>query len=86
MTVDKKPDPKDLANDMMMADVMLRITAIERLLIEKGFFTTEEFAKTTEEIAKNVAKVVLEKASSAKNVDELIANLEAASKQKKGFN
>lgn len=74
---------KEFANDMMLADVMLRITAIERLLIEKKFFTQEELIKTTEDIAKSVAKVVLEKATSAKSVEELITSLEGGNKSKK---
>lgn len=82
---EKKPDSKqELTNDVLMADVMLRITAIEKLLIEKGVFTQEELSTTTEEIAKRVAKVVLEKAQASKSVDEFISNLEAqANKGKK---
>lgn len=85
MTVNKKPDSKEFTNDIMLADAMLRITAIERLLIEKGVFTQEELIKTTEEIAKSVAKVVIEKASSSKNIDEFFSNLEESFKTKKGF-
>lgn len=80
---DKKPDNKqEITNDILMADVMLRITAIEKLLIEKGVFTQEELNKATDDIAKRVAKVVLEKAQSSKNIDEFMASLE--SKDKKG--
>lgn len=85
---EKKPDNKqELTNDVLMADVMLRVTAIEKLLIEKGVFTQEELTQTTEEIAKRVAKVVLEKAQASKSVDEFISNLEStAGKPKKDFN
>jgi TPP-dependent pyruvate/acetoin dehydrogenase alpha subunit len=83
---EKKPENKqELTNDVLMADVMLRVTAIEKLLIEKGIFTQEELTKTTEEIAQRIAKVVLEKAQASKSIDEFIANLEG-SKDKKGFN
>lgn len=80
-----KNDKKELTNDVLMADVMLRVTAIEKLLIEKGVFTQAELTEATEEIAKRVAKVVLEKAQASKNVGELIAGLEAANKTKKGL-
>lgn len=85
---EKKPDNKqELTNDVLMADIMLRLTAIEKLLIEKGVFTQEELTQSTEEIAKRVAKVVLEKAQASKSVDEFISNLESsAGKPKKGFN
>lgn len=84
LMTEKKPDNKqEITNDILMADVMLRVTAIEKLLIEKGVFTQEELSKSTEEIAKRVAKVVLEKAQSSKNVEEFIADLEATAKSKK---
>lgn len=74
----KKPE---LTNDILMADVMLRITAIEKLLIEKGVFTQEELTASTEEIAKRVAKVVLEKAQASKGIDEFITNLTGDTKK-----
>jgi len=80
-----KKDKQELTNDIMMADVMLRITAIEKLLIEKGVFTQDELTASTEEIAKRVAKVVLEKAQASKNIEEFIADLEASAKEKKDF-
>jgi len=80
-----KKDKQELTNDIMMADVMLRVTAIEKLLIEKGVFTQEELTVTTEEIAKRVAKVVLERAQASKNLEEFVADLEASAKAKKEF-
>lgn len=86
LMTEKKPDNKqEITNDILMADVMLRVTAIEKLLIEKGIFTQEELSQSTEEIAKRVAKVVLEKAQASKNVEEFIADLEATAKAKKDF-
>jgi len=73
----------ELTTDVLMADVMLRVTAMEKLLIEKGVFTQEELAVSTEEIAKRVAKVVLEKAQASKNIEELVADLESSVKDKK---
>jgi hypothetical protein len=78
---DKK---QELNNDVLMADVMLRVTAIEKLLIEKGVFTQEELTAATEEIAKRVAKVVLEKVQASKNLEEFVSKLEANAKDKKG--
>lgn len=73
---DKKDDRKELNTDILVADVMLRITALEKLLIEKGVFTQAELSATTDEIAKKVAKVVLEKAKVSKNIEEFVATLE----------
>lgn len=80
-----KNDKKELTSDIMMADIMLRVTAIEKLLIEKGVFTQDELNSTTEEIAKRVAKVVLEKAQASKSLEEFISDLETSAKEKKEF-
>lgn len=80
-----KNDKKELTSDIMMADIMLRVTAIEKLLIEKGIFTQDELNSTTEEIAKRVAKVVLEKAQASKSLEEFISDLETSAKEKKEF-
>jgi TPP-dependent pyruvate/acetoin dehydrogenase alpha subunit len=80
-----KNDKKELTTDVLMADVMLRVTAMEKLLIEKGMFTQAELAEATDEIAKRVAKVVLEKAQASKTMGELTAGIEAMNKGKKGL-
>ena len=79
---DKKDSKKELTTDVLIADVMLRVTAMEKLLIEKGVFTQSELNDATEEIAKRVAKVVLEKAQASKNLESFVADLEASSKKK----
>lgn len=78
MTNNKKPD---ITNDVLIADIMLRIAAIEKIIIEKGVCTQDELTAATEEIAKRVAKVVLEKAQAAKKIEELTASLEGAPKK-----
>ena len=80
------PDKKnELTTDILLADIMLRVTAMEKLLIEKQVFTQEELTKATEEIAQRVAKVVLEKAQAAKDLGELVSSLETHNKEKKEF-
>ena len=74
----------ELTTDVLLADVMLRLTALEKLLIEKGTFTQEELAQATDEIAQKVTKIVLEKANASKDVEEFIAKLEE-DKGKKSF-
>jgi hypothetical protein len=81
---DKKPDNKqDITTDMLMADVMLRITAIEKILIDKGIFSVEELQASTKEIAERVTKVVMEKAASSKNLEDFISKLEIPKKDMK---
>lgn len=85
MTDEKKSSKLEITNDVLIADIMLRLTAIETLLLEKGVFTKEEFGATCEEIAKRVAKVVIDKATATKSVDTLTASL-LPPKDKKDFN
>lgn len=73
---------KELNTDLLVADIMLRITSLEKLLIEKGVFTQEELTATTDEIAKKVAKVVLEKVQASKHVEEFLADLEKPTEKK----
>ena len=88
---DNKPDNKsDINVDVMLADAMLRITAIEKLLISKGVFTQEELVACTEDIAKRIAKGILEKMQGSNTIEEFVANLEKAvqakeDKDKKDF-
>jgi hypothetical protein len=62
MTTDKKPESKEITTDVLLADIMLRLTAIETLLITKGVFTDVEFRQTMEDIAQKVTKTILDKA------------------------
>jgi hypothetical protein len=68
---------KEITSDVMLADLMLRVTSLETILVSKGIFTKEEFSQINEEIAKKVAKIVLEKTKTSKEADDFIANLEA---------
>lgn len=71
-----KAGKKDITSEVMLADLMLRVTSLESILIAKGIFTKEEFSAVNEEIAKKVAKIVLEKTKTPKEADEFIANFE----------
>jgi TPP-dependent pyruvate/acetoin dehydrogenase alpha subunit len=80
---DKKLDQQEITSDILITDAMLRITALEKLLIEKGVFTQAELTAATEEIAKKAAQRVLEKAKSSKDIQDFISKLEAITKDKK---
>jgi TPP-dependent pyruvate/acetoin dehydrogenase alpha subunit len=82
---DKKDGKADLTSDIMMADIMLRVTAMEKCLIDKGVLTQTELAAANDEIAKKVAKVVLERAQASKNLEGFVADLENSSKENKDF-
>ena len=77
---DKK---NEVTNDILIADIMLRLTTMENLLIEKETFSKEEFLGTMEDIAKKVAKVILENSKSTVNVEDFMSKLELSDSEKK---
>jgi polygalacturonase len=78
-------DNKKLTMEVLLADTMLRITAIEKLLIEKSVFSKEELLQLMTEISKSVSKVILEKAKSSKNINEFISDLELSAVNVKDY-
>ena len=75
-----KKQADDLTNDMLITDIMLRLTTLEKLLIAKGVFTQEEFENEMSTIAAHVAKIVLQKSKVPGDLDELIKNLSGTKK------
>lgn len=72
---DKKPEASELTTDLLMADALLRLTVLEKLLISKGFFTKEELSKVTESLVEQVTKVIMDKVQSSKDLGEFIESL-----------
>lgn len=70
-----KKESEALTNDLLIADALLRIRALENLLIAKGIFTKEEYSAEMELVTKQIAKILLEKANVGGNLDELIDSL-----------
>lgn len=70
-----KKEPESYVNDLSIIDALLRIKAIEQLLISKGVFTKEEFSSEIEAITNNIAKTLLEKANIPGDLDELLKSL-----------
>lgn len=76
-----KKDADDLTNEMLIADALLRLKALENVLVAKGLITQEEFAEEMNTIAAQVAKSILQKAQVPGNIDEIIRNLQDANKK-----
>ena len=70
---DEKKKP-EITNDILMADIMLRVTTMEKLLIDKGIISKEEFLSVMEEIAKSVSKIVIDKANAAIAEGQVLKN------------
>jgi len=76
---EKKPD---ITNDILMADLMLRVTTMEKLLIDKEIISREDFVALMEEIAKNVSKIILDKAKSA---EDMFAKADLSAEEQKSI-
>lgn len=81
---DDKKKLADISIDMMLADAMLRITALEKILVHKGIIDSQELQGMNTELAKKVAQVVMEKLATSKNLDDFVESL--AEDTKKEFN
>jgi hypothetical protein len=67
----KKTDDS-LENYMMLAEILLRVTALEKTLLNKGIFTKEEYSKVVEEVSSEAAKNILQKALNSGEINKMI--------------
>lgn len=69
-----------LQNYLMLAEILLRISSLEKLLLSKGLFTKEEYTKIVEEISSEAAKNILNKAMVSGDLDKIVDDLKKESK------
>lgn len=72
---DKKTKPNDLTQDVLLADTMLRLTALEKVLVAKNLVTKDELKEMTDVLVERVTKVIMDKVESSKNLDDFVAAL-----------
>lgn len=65
----------ELEDQMILADILLRLKTLETVLIKKQVFTQEEYLAEMGSIAQQMAKSLLEKAQVEGDLDELISSL-----------
>ena len=70
-----KKEAQTITSDIMIADALLRVKTLENLLIAKGLFTREEYNQAMEDVTKQIARTILEKAHIQGDIDELLADL-----------
>lgn len=73
---------EDVSDSMLLADALLRVKAMENLLISKGLFTREELAKEMEDITITIAKKLLEKANVTGDLDQILQEIRTNSSDK----
>lgn len=65
---------------IMLADILLRLTSLERLLISKGLLTAAEIHSMNKEISSQITRFLLEKANVKGNIEEIIKDLHSDKK------
>ena len=75
--MDIKDTPLELTTDILLADILLRLTVLEKMLFDKKVIIQEEYVKELEEIAIRASKAILKKVENSKNVKEFIASLDS---------
>lgn len=70
-----KKEQEEMANNVLIADALIRIKTLEILLIDKGIITQEEFNAGMESVTVQLAKKILEKAQVPEDVDDILKNL-----------
>lgn len=72
---DKKKTSTDLNSDILLADALLRLTALEKLLVQKGIITKEELNNLTTILVEKLTKVIMDKVQSSKDLNEFVVSL-----------
>lgn len=67
---------KMLTDTTLVADALLRLKAIENILISKNIMTEAEFKKELGAVSGVILKEILKQAKVPGNLDEIVANLQ----------
>lgn len=64
-----------IENQIIITDALLRITAIEKILIDKGIVTSDELLEVSSDLAQKIAKDILKKANVNGDIDAIVSEL-----------
>jgi hypothetical protein len=73
---------KEIEDITMLSELLIKVAAIERLLLIKGYITKEELSKETEDIARFIAKSMLKHAKIPGDLDKILEDLITGEKEK----
>lgn len=63
---------KTLTNEVLIADILIRLKALETLLIAKNIIIQDEFLQETNKLADIISKSILQKANVVDDLDKII--------------
>jgi hypothetical protein len=69
---------KDSTNDILVADAILRLQAMQNIFVRKGLFTNEELKAEINVVSSAIMKSILEKAHVQGDLDQLVSNITSA--------
>jgi hypothetical protein len=71
--------------DLIVADLMLRVSVLEKLLVDKNIISKEEWLVSIEEIAKKAADNIIEQVKANKSVDDILSTLNITDEEKQSL-
>jgi hypothetical protein len=72
---DNMSDKKMADYDALLADTMLRVAVLEKLLLDKGIFTREELSAVTQDLVDKATKIIMDKIQSSENLNDFVEGL-----------
>lgn len=70
-----KKNAQEITNDVLIADALIRIKALENILISKGILTAVEFNSQCRDIAELLSLSILEKAGVPDELNKIIEEI-----------
>lgn len=70
-----KDQATELTNNIAIADILVRLTALENTLINSGIMSKDKYLEEIKTLSSKVAKSILQKANIPGDLEELIKNI-----------
>jgi hypothetical protein len=68
---------EEFREEILLADALLRLSVIEKLLINKGIFTKEEFLEETSKISSQITQILLEKINAPTDLNKIAEKIKS---------
>ncbi len=74
--MDDKRTPQEMTVDILLADVLLKINVLVKVLVDKGLIDHNTFNSELENASKHISKLILEKADKSNSLQDFVSKLE----------
>jgi len=68
-------DEYELKNIALISDILVQVTALQKILISKNLITKDELAKEINNVSREIAKYMLEHSNVTGDVDKILDDL-----------